>query len=84
MDEDLPVVLTLRTQCVGGSDRNCKLSSQMGSESLRTTAQPSWIKGAIMFQNDIFCMSQILVHEAINKFPSPFDSAFHMCTAQCN
>jgi len=48
MYEDLSVVSTLRTQCVGGFDLNQKLSSQMGSESLQTTAQHSWIKGAIV------------------------------------
>jgi hypothetical protein len=54
----------------------------MGSESLQTTAQHSGIKGAIMFQNDILCMSQILVHEAINKFRPLSDSAFYICTVQ--
>jgi hypothetical protein len=37
-----------------------------------------------MVQNDTLCMSQILVHEAINKFSSLFDSAFYTVHALYN
>jgi len=51
MDEDLSVIMKLRTQCIRGLDHNQQLFSKMVSEGLWTTTQSVLVKAVIMLRN---------------------------------
>jgi len=58
MDDYLPVIMKLRTQCICGLDHKWQLSSKMVSEGLWTTTQSVMEEAVIMLRNDIQGLSE--------------------------
>jgi hypothetical protein len=77
MDEDLPVMTELKTQCLCSCDHKRKFHSQVGSEGLRTATQNMLQKqrGDYVEKQHTLHLSQVIVDGVINKFTSLFDSA---------
>ena len=67
MDQDMPVIMKFRTQCMCGFDHNQKLPLQMGSTGLWTATEYVLKIGVIILRNYKLCICHIAVHEVIQK-----------------